>query len=71
MLDSAWTAAQHSGVVDYMPQSEARKDTSLYGNLDGLTQELRVAVEAKLECQRNEVTKVSLDLGPKQVTIDP
>jgi len=52
MLDSAWTAAQRGGVVGYMPQSEARKDTELYGRLNGITQEMSDASVAKNECQR-------------------
>jgi hypothetical protein len=52
MLDGVWTGAQHSGVVDYMPQSESRNDAELYIRLNSLTQQIRDARTANIECQR-------------------
>jgi hypothetical protein len=52
MANSAWAAAQHSGVVDYMPQSEARENASLYARLDRLSQDMIDAQAAVAECTR-------------------
>ncbi|HEV2620220.1 MAG TPA: hypothetical protein VGU23_09825, partial [Acidobacteriaceae bacterium] len=51
-VDSAWTAAQRSGAVAYMPQSEVRKNSELYLRLDDLRQAIRDARNAVFECQR-------------------
>jgi hypothetical protein len=65
MLDSAWTAAQHSGVVDYMPQSEARKDDELYRRLDRLTLAVHDASAADVECARFRIA------GPDPAHLSP
>jgi hypothetical protein len=52
MRDSAWTAAQRSGVVEYMPQPEARSTSQLYQRLGVLTQRIDDAFAAVAECGR-------------------
>jgi hypothetical protein len=52
MRDSAWTAAERSGVIDYMPQPEARSNSRLYNRLGVLTQYINDALAAVAECYR-------------------
>jgi hypothetical protein len=66
MLDAAWTAAQHSGAVDYMRQSEARNDAELYVRLNNLTQQIRDARATYGECTRYKV----VDPDPEHMTPD-
>jgi len=68
MLDSAWTAAQHSGVVDSMPQSEARKNSQLYGRLNSLNQATHDARDAVAECTRFRIVDPDpAHLSPEQL----
>jgi hypothetical protein len=68
MTDSAWTAAQHSGVVDYMPQPEARKDSQLYRRLNSLTQAVSDAQAAVFECIRFRIVDPDpAHLSPEQL----
>jgi hypothetical protein len=68
MLDSAWTAAQHSGVVDSMPQSEARKNSQLYARLNSLNQAIHDAHDAVDECQRFRIVDPDpAHLSPEQL----
>ena len=68
MPDSAWTAAQHSGVVDYMPQSEARKNSQLYDRLNSLNQAIRDAQAAVAECIRFRIVDPDpAHLSPEQL----
>jgi hypothetical protein len=63
MLDNAWTAAQH-GAMEYMPQSESRTDAQLYARLDILTQAIKDARAAYVECMRFQV----IDPDPAHLT---
>jgi hypothetical protein len=68
MLDAAWTAAQHSGAVDYMRQSEARNDTELYVRLNNLNQQIRDARAADFECIRYRVVDPDPEhMSPEQL----
>ena len=68
MLDNAWIAAQHSGVVDYMPQSEARSNSQLYSRLSALSQAIRDARAATTECTRFKVVDPDpAHLSPEQL----
>jgi hypothetical protein len=68
MLDGAWIAAQHNGVVDYMPQSEARNNSQLYGRLNGLTQAIHNARTAFSECIRFRIVDPDpAHLSPEQL----
>jgi hypothetical protein len=66
MLDAAWTAAQHSGAVDYMRHSEARNDAELYVRLNNLNQQIRDARAAYGECIRYKV----VDPDPEHMSPD-
>jgi hypothetical protein len=66
MLNSAWTTAQHNGVIDYMRPSEARNDAQLYTRLDMLTQQIRDARAAAIECMRYRV----IDPDPTHLSPD-
>jgi len=66
MANSAWTTAQHNGVVDYMRPSEARNDAELYTRLDTLTQQIRDARAASMECWRYKV----VDPDPTRLSPD-
>jgi hypothetical protein len=68
MANSAWAAAQHSGVVDYMPQSEARENASLYRSLDRLSQDMFDAQAAVAECTRFRIVDPDpAHLSPEQL----
>ena len=68
MANSAWGAAQHSGVVDYMPQSEARENASLYRRLDRLSQDMVDAQAAVAECTRFRIVDPDpAHLSPEQL----
>ena len=68
MLNSAWTTAQHNGVIDYMRPSEARNDAQLYIRLDGLTQQIHDARAAAIECARYMIVDPDLmHLSPDQL----
>jgi len=68
MLDSAWTSAQHSGVVDYMPPSEARNNSELYGRLNRLTAAIGDSRAALGECSRFRIVDPDpAHLSPEQL----
>jgi hypothetical protein len=68
MANSAWAAAQHSGVVDSMPQSEARENASLYAHLDRLSQDMFDAQVAVAECTRFRIVDPDpAHLSPQQL----